>query len=89
MATASLSEYQQVAQQKWPHYQIHGDGPHAVICPASYSITLYGYWMEAACELMHDHGNWRCKNNHSLTELKPLPQRTPVSRGFADKVERD
>jgi hypothetical protein len=83
------TEFQKAAQQRWPHYSISGDGPHAVICPVSYSITLFGWWFEAACALMKDHSNWRCTNNHSLTELKPLPQRTPVSRGFADRVERD
>jgi hypothetical protein len=86
---ATKSEYQQAAAAKWPHYQIHGDGPHALICPASYSITLFGWWFEAACDLMHDHGNWQCRNSHKLVEIKPLPCRTPAPRAFAERVERD
>jgi len=89
MATESLSQYQQAARQKWPQYQITGDGPHALICPTSYSVTLFGYWLEAASELMHDHSNWKCRSDHKLEEIKPLPQRTPMPRGFADRVERD
>jgi hypothetical protein len=88
MATQSQTEYQQAAAAKWPRYQIHGDGPYALVCPTSYSITLFGWWFEAACELMKDHGNWRCKNNHSLTELKPLPRRAPAPCGFFERMER-
>jgi hypothetical protein len=83
------TEYQAAAAVRWPHYTITGDGPNALICPASYSITLFGWWFEAACELMKDHSNWRCKNSHSLAELKPMPQRTPVSRAFAERIEQD
>jgi hypothetical protein len=83
---ASLSEHQHAAQQKWPDYRIYGDGAHAVICPASYSVTLYGWWFEAACALMADHGNWQCRNSHKLEEIKPLPRRIPAPRGFAERI---
>jgi hypothetical protein len=88
-ATQSQTEFQQAAAARWPHYQIHGDGPHALICPASYSVTLYGYWLEAASELMNDHSNWQCRNSHKLAEIKPLPRRTPAPIGFFERIERD
>jgi hypothetical protein len=86
---ATTSEFQQAAAAKFPHYTVHGDGPHALICPASYSITLFGWWFEAACELMKDHSNWNCRNQHRLEELKPTPCRTPVPHGFAERIERN
>jgi hypothetical protein len=88
MTMQSLSEYQKAAAARWPQYRIHGDGPHALVCPTSYSVTLFGYWLEAASEMMNDHANWRCKDSHKLVEIKPAPQRTPVPRNFADRLER-
>ncbi|HEY2390282.1 MAG TPA: hypothetical protein VGK22_03840 [Candidatus Angelobacter sp.] len=85
------SQYQTAAATKWRDYRIYGDGPHAVICPASYSVTLYSWWFEAASAVMQDHGNRRCRTEHRLEELKPqpMPRRIPAPRGLADRMERD
>jgi hypothetical protein len=82
------SQYQTAAAAKWPKYRIHGDGPHALVCPISYSVILYGFWMEAACAVMEQHYG-QCRAEHRLEEIKPAPRRTPVPRNFADKIERD
>ena len=89
MVTETKSEFQQAAAARWPHYTITGDGPNALICPASYSVSLYGWWLEAATAMMANHSNWQCRNSHKLEEIKPLPQRTPMPRGFAERIERD
>lgn len=72
----SQTEFQREAQQKWPTAKIHCDGPYALVCPISYSVTLYSHYMLAMAEVALDHSNFRCKDSHSLVELKPAPQRT-------------
>ena len=83
------TDFQKAAAARWPQYTISGDGPHALVCPTSYSITLFGWWFDAACAMMNDHSNWRCRNQHKLEELKPLPRRAPATRNFAERIERD
>lgn len=83
----SLSEYQQAARQKWPQADIVGDGPFALVCPVTDSVFLYDFYMAAMAEIACDHSNWRCKDSHSMVEMKPAPPR-PTIRNRA-LMERD
>jgi hypothetical protein len=70
-----VSEFQKAAAQRWPRYQIYGDGPFAVVCPTTNHVRLYGFRMLALTDIARDHSNWNCKDLHSLVELNPTPRR--------------
>jgi hypothetical protein len=85
----SQTEFQREAQQKWPTAKIHGDGQYALVCPGSYSVTLYTFWMGAMADLARDHGNWRCKDQHRLVEIDAAPRRAPLTIRNRAALERD
>jgi hypothetical protein len=86
----SLSEYQRAARQKWPTSRIFGDGKYALVCPVSYSVHLYAYYMLALTEIARDHSNWQCKDSHTLVELKPVPPpRSETITRYPADCERD
>jgi hypothetical protein len=85
----SFSEYQQAARQRWPQYNIHGDGPCALVCPVSYSVHLYPFPMMAMADIARDHSNWRCKDSHTLVEIDPAPRRAPLTIRNRAALERD
>lgn len=89
MAPQNESDYQRAARLKWPQFNIHGDGPCALVCPVSYSVQLYPFPMAAMAEIARDHSNWRCKDEHHLVELDAAPRRAPLTIRNRAAMERD
>jgi hypothetical protein len=85
----SVSEYQQAARQKWPRYDIYGDGPFALVCPVTNHVQLYGFWMAAMSDLTKNHSNWQCRDSHTLVEIDRAPQRAPITLRNRAAMERD
>jgi len=89
MAMKSESDYQRAARQRWPQLNIHGDGPWALVCPVSYSVTLYTFWMAAMNDLTRNHSNWQCRDQHSIVELRPAARPAPLRIRNRAALERD
>jgi hypothetical protein len=89
MAAESQSEYRQAARQKWPAYEIYGDGPYALVCSVTRHARLYGFWMAAMNDLTKNHSNWQCRDSHILVEIDPAPQRAPLTLRNRAAMERD
>jgi hypothetical protein len=88
MAPQNESDYQHAARQLWPQLNIHGDGPWALVCPVSYSVTLYTFWMAAMNDLTRNHSNWQCRDQHRIVELTPPPRRAPLTIRNRAAMER-
>jgi hypothetical protein len=90
MAVKTKSEYQRAARLRWPTARIFGDGPFALYCEVLNHVDLYPHFMLAATDIARDHSNWRCKDSHSLVELKPVAQRrVAINRSLIARMERD
>jgi hypothetical protein len=89
MAPQNESEFQRAARQRWPQYEIYGDGPYALVCSVTRHARLYGFHMLALTDIARDHSNWRCKDEHKLVELKAVSQRAPLTLRNRAAMERD
>jgi hypothetical protein len=85
MAANSFSDYRRAARHRWPNAAITGDGPFALVCSITSSVTLYSFHMLAMTEIALDHSNWRCKDSHHLIELKPEYRTRRVFRNHPDR----
>jgi len=84
-----LSDYRRAARMKWPEATVKGDGPWALLCQVTQTVTLYFLYMWAAADAAKEHSNWQCAAEHRLIEIKPLPLRKERPLRYTAEMERD
>ena len=79
----TFSAFQTAALRRWPGTTVIGDGPHALHCPVTSCVYLFGQHLFANARAGEDCSNWNCARHHRLEEIKPaVPARAPRRRGI-------